>query len=325
MDTTRQLLFHLRAEAPGAAAQARAIGGALCYGAQTRWFSDPAACFADMLEDLRRAEQRIWLSIPAIRSGVMWQTVLMVLRQKAARGVDVRVIWDGRRSCLPMNYVNQLRYMRIRCRVLYRGRPFRAVLIDDGLLYFGGLQISDDRIGLWSRLGDCRAGVLRMRGSAAEAICGRFLSHFPDIPSAPDVKPSREYGYVCWTSDVPRAARNLILRAERSVCLMAPRITRGVGDVLRLAAASGVTVRAVVAHPPGRRLPGADLVRFPGRVQGLACCADGQTALISGGREGLWLHGRGAAGIESDLREIPGLTVSASGHTLPQEKMNNEY
>ena len=320
-----QLLSHLRAENPGAAAQARAIGGPLCYGAETRWFSDPKAWFSAMLEDLRRAERRVWLAVPTIRPGVMWETVLTVLRQRAARGVDVRVVWDGRRSRLPINYVNQLGFMRIRSRALYRGKPLRTAIIDDGLLYYGSLQISDDRIGLRSRLGECLSGAVRMRGSAAEAMCGRFLSHFPDILSAPEVQPSREYGYICWTSDMPRAVRNLILRAEHSVCLLAPRIPRPVGEALRLAAASGVAVRAVVAHLPGRALPGIELVRFAGRVRGFACCADGQTALVSGGREGLWLHCRGVAEIEADLRAIPGLSISASGHTLPKQIMKNEY
>ena len=316
LDTTRQRLSHLRAEAPGAAAQARAIGGALYYGARTGWFSDPAACFEALLDDLRRAERRIWLSVPSICPGVMWETVLTVLRRKAARGVDVRLLWDGRRSRLPINYVNHLRFMRIRSRALYRGKPFRAILIDDGLLYFGELRIGDGQIGLRSRLGDCRAGVLRLRGSAAEAVCGRFLSHFSDGLSAPEVRPSREYGYVCWTRDPSGAARNLILRAEHSVCLLAPRLTGPLRGALTLSAASGVAVHAVVGRLPRRAPPGVELLRFPGRVQGLACCADGQTALISGGREGLWLHGRGAAEIESDLRNIPGLNAAASGYTL---------
>ncbi len=311
-----QLLTRLRAEAPGAAAQARAIGGTLCYGAQTRWFSAPRECFEAMLEDLRRAQRRIWLAVPVIRRGVMWETVLTVLRRKAAGGVDVRLLCDGRRSGLSSRDVSQLALMRIRCRALYRETPFRALLLDDGLLYVGALQISDDRIGLRSRLGECRAGVLRLRSSAAEDVCRRFLSHFPEIRTVPDVRPSQEYGYVCWTRDMPGTARHLIGRAEHSACLMAPRLSGSLRRALQLAAASGVAVHAVVGRLPRRPLPGIALTRFPGRVQGLVCCADGQTAVVSAGREGLWLHGRGAAEIEADLRAIPGLTVSASGHTL---------
>lgn len=312
----QQLLSRLRAEAPGAAAQARAVGGTLYYGVQTGWFSDPAACFDALLDDLRQAERRVWLAVPAIRPGVMWETVLTVLRRKAARGVDVRLLWDGRRSRLPIHEADQLELMRIRGRALYRGELFRAILIDDGLLYVGDLQISDGWIGLRSRRGACRAGVLRLRGSAAEAVCGRFLACFSDDPPAPEVQPSREYGYVCWTRDLSGTARNLILRAEHSVCLLAPRLTGPLRGALTLSAASGVAVHAVVGRLPRRAPPGVELLRFPGRVQGLACCADGQTALISAGREGLWLHGRGAAEIESDLRNIPGLNAAASGYTL---------
>ena len=82
----QQLLSRLRAEAPGAAAQARAVGGTLYYGAQTGWFSDPAACFDALLDDLRRAERRVWLAVPTIRPGVMWETVLEVNELAYGRG-----------------------------------------------------------------------------------------------------------------------------------------------------------------------------------------------------------------------------------------------
>ena len=304
MDHTQQLLAHLRAEAPGAAAQAAAIGAPLCYGADTGWFSDPSPCFDALLEDLRRAEKAVWLAAPVIVPGVMWETVLSVLRRKAARGVDVRLVWDGRRSRLPICYANQLASMRIHGLALYRGRPFRALLIDGTLLYTGGLELRDGQIGLRCRRGERRVGMLRLHG-AAEPVCGRFLALFPDAAPPACGPQAQTYNYVSFFSDAPAVLTGLIRRTECSVRLMAPGLPPGrAAEALRLAAASGVEVHVLLNRRPCRKLPGVRIAEDGRRIAGWACVADGRTAMIAAGREGVWLHGRGAAGIEADLRAM---------------------
>ena len=304
MDHTQQLLAHLRAEAPGAAAQAAAIGAPLFYGADTGWFSDPSACFDAMLEDLRRAEKAVWLAAPVIVPGVMWETLLSVLRQKAARGVDVRLVWDGRRSRLPQYYVNQLARMHIHGRALYRGRPFRALLIDGTLLYTGGLAFRDGQIGLRCRRGERRVGVLRLHG-AAEPVCGRFLALFPDAAPPACKAQAQDYNYVSFFSDAPAVLTGLIRRAEHSVLLMAPGLPPGrAAEALSMAAASGVEVCVLLNRRPLRMLPGVRIAEDGRRITGWVCVADARTAAVAAGREGVWLHGRGADGIEADLRAM---------------------
>ena len=303
MDHT-QLLTCLRAEAPGAAAQAAAIGTPLYYGLNARWFSDPSACFDAALADLRRAEKCIWLSVPAIVPGVMWETVLSVLRQKAARGLDVRLVYDGRRSRLPLCYVNQFSPMHIHCRVLYRESPLRALIVDGNLCYTGDLAIRDSRIGLRSCRGTYRTAVLRMQGAAIAPLCARFLSDFPGAPAECPSQEAGEYGYVSFFPNAPAVLSGVIRRAERSVCLMAPGLSPRAADALRLAAASGVDTR-VLLNRVHRRLPGVQIVEDGRRIAACACVADGQTAAIFAGREGLWLHSRAVcAGIEADLRAM---------------------
>ena len=310
------LLSHLRTEAPGAAAQAQAIGAPLYYGMRTRWFSDPSACFSAMLSDLQRAEKRIWLA-GTVRRGVMWETMLDVLRQRAARGADVRVDCDGR---LPLHDVRRLEQMRIHCRVRHRFGSSLALLIDDETLYAGCMEICDAQIGLRCRRGDRLAGMLRLYGSAAASVGGRF---FPDDLKERDLAQTREsgeYSYVSSFSGRSGTVLNLIRRAERSIDLMAPRLDGQVRRALNLAAASGIAVWAVVGHPPPRMPPDIQLARFPGRIQGTTCCADGRTAVLAAGGEGIWLHGRGAAEIAADLREIPGLRACEAGYTLLQRR-----
>ena len=304
MDHT-QLLACLRAEAPGAAAQAAAIGAPLYYGLTAQWFSDPVACFDAMLEDLRQAEKCIWLSVPAIVPGVMWETILSVLRQKAARGLDVRLVYDARRSRLPLHYVNQLSPMHIRARALYRGSPLQALLIDGNLCYTGDLAIRDSRIGLRSRRGAYRIAVLRMQGAAIAPLCARFLSYFPDAPAECPPQEAGAYGYLAFFQDAPAVLSGLIRRAEHSVCLMTPHLSPGTADTLGLAAASGVETRVLLHRPPFRRPHGVQIAEDGRRMTACACVADGQTAAIIAGRAGLWLHSRAVcAEIESDLRAM---------------------
>jgi phosphatidylserine/phosphatidylglycerophosphate/cardiolipin synthase-like enzyme len=305
LDHTQQLLTCLRAEAPGAAAQAAAIGAPLYYGLTARWFSDPSACFDAVLADLRSAEKSIWLSVPTIVPGVMWETVLSVLRRKAACGLDVRLVYDGFRSRLPLHYVNRLSPMHIHCRPQYRGSPLRALIVDDDLCYTGDLTVRDSRIGLRSRRGAYRTAVLRMQGGAAAPLCARFLSYFPDAPAESPPQEAGEYGYLSFFQNAPAVLSCLIRRAERSVCLMAPGLSPRTADALYLAAASGVEVRTLLNHSPLRTLPGVQIVEDGRRITACACVADGQTAAIIAGREGLWLHSRAVcAGIEADLRAM---------------------
>ena len=90
------VLACLQAEAPAAAAAARAAGGPLRYGAQIRWMRGAEECLGAMLPELRAAERRLWLELTDARPGVVFDAVLTALRQCAARGVDVRLILGPR-------------------------------------------------------------------------------------------------------------------------------------------------------------------------------------------------------------------------------------
>ena len=303
--TQRELLPRLRAEAPGAAAQAAASGGTLRFGTRAQWFSDPPACFEAMLADLRRAEKSIWLAAPSICPGVMWETVLAVLRRKAAEGLDVRLLYGRYRSGLPMNYVNQLRVMHIRARALRRAGPFCALILDGVTGYFGSLEICDAQIGLRCRRRTGRRAILRLQGAAAEQLCQRFLPHFPDAQTVSEVPQTTDYCYTAFFTDAGRAIQNLIARAEHSVRLLAPGPVSGrIAAALCMAAASGVEACLIAARAPLRRLPGVQIACFPGGMRGYVCCADGQTAAVAAGREGIWLHGRGVPEIDADLRAM---------------------
>ena len=111
----RALLEQLRRENPAAAAQA----GMLCRIAEAHLFTDTAQTyfplgedlFPRLLADLRGAERFIYMEYFIIEEGRFWNSILDVLKAKAAEGVDVKVVYDdiGCMMTLPGDYWKTLR------------------------------------------------------------------------------------------------------------------------------------------------------------------------------------------------------------------------
>ncbi len=325
---TNATLLELQREAPSAGAQALAItrlgGCSVYYGGEVRWFSGGEACFSAMLEELRNAERSIWLEYFIIRPGVMWDSILMILRQKAARGVDVRVIYDdfGCLAGLKRGYPNTLRRMNIRCCVCNPFTPAlsacmgnrdhrKLMLIDGKICYTGGVNLSDEYIGLRQRCGHWKDGAVRLEGQAVYAFSALFLSMWEALSgekqSAPPIPPEKNRGYCYmapfWDSPlypepVGRSAiATMICRAERSVWLMTPYFVpdEALCHTLCLAASAGVEVRIITpgigdkwytqaltrAHYPKLLEAGVEIYEYtPGFLHTKACCADGVTAVV---------------------------------------------
>ena len=59
------------------------------------YFSSGEKEFPAILKELKNAEHFIFLEYFIIADGKMWNDILTILKQKAADGIDVRVIYDG--------------------------------------------------------------------------------------------------------------------------------------------------------------------------------------------------------------------------------------
>lgn len=83
--------------------------------------------FERLIEELKNAKHYIFLEYFIIEEGQMWNTILDILKEKAAEGVDVRVIYDdfGCLFLLPQDYSKQLEAMGIKCCVF---NPFVPLL-----------------------------------------------------------------------------------------------------------------------------------------------------------------------------------------------------
>lgn len=159
-----QTLERLKAQELGAASLAcylRGKGGGFPVYENTAvtYFPSGEAKFAELLCQLEKAKQYIFLEYFIIDEGLMWGRVLEVLARKAAEGVHVRVMYDG--TCefttLPRDYPKRLERLGIACKVFsplmpfvsthYNYRDHRKVLVIDGKVGFtGGVNLADEYI-----------------------------------------------------------------------------------------------------------------------------------------------------------------------------------
>ena len=136
--------------------------GAPLYGdTQSEYYAWGQDFFPRFLEELKGAKHFIFMEYFIIKPGYMWDTTLEILTQKAAEGVDVRLLFDafGCMFTLPENYDEFLRRKGIKCYpfapprlsgrisdyTMLNHRDHRKITVIDGNVGFtGGLNFSDE-------------------------------------------------------------------------------------------------------------------------------------------------------------------------------------
>ena len=145
--------------------------------------------FERLIEELKRAKHYIFLEYFIIEEGIMWNTILEILKEKAAEGVDVRVIYDdfGCLFLLPQNYSKKLEAMGIKCCVFnpfiplltirMNNRDHRKICIIDGHTAFtGGINLADEYINAINKYGHWKDTALVMKGDAVWSFTVMFLT-----------------------------------------------------------------------------------------------------------------------------------------------------
>lgn len=241
-------------------------------------------CLQDMLDAFRNAERYIFLEYFIIEEGIFWSAILDVLKEKAAQGIEVRVLYDdaGTAFRLPWNYPARLERMGIHCRVFNRmvpvlslrqnNRDHRKYAIVDGEIAFtGGINLADEYINVNARFGHWKDSVIRLEGDAVWSMTVSFLAMWDftkdkgwDFTRYQPLQSHRyEPGYVQPYHDCPWDEEpvgqvvylNLIFRAKRYVYITTPYLVldHALNMALMSAAKSGVDVRIITPHIPDKK------------------------------------------------------------------------
>ena len=253
----------------------------------SQFFTNGEEMWQQMLEDLKRAEKFIFLEYYIVDEGLMWDSILEVLEEKAAQGVEVKMLYDdiGCMVTLPGDYTVHLRSKGIdahkfnkvipRMTVAYNNRDHRKILVIDGQIsYTGGINLADEYINHIERFGHWKDSGIRIDGPATQAFTRLFLmnwyinrgeiSDFDQyhlenqtrfgsglcIPYGSGPKPiyKTKVGKIVY--------QNLINQAEDFVYITTPYliIDYDLTEDIKNAAMRGVDVRIVTPYIPDKKL-----------------------------------------------------------------------
>lgn len=249
---------------------------------ETVYLSPGEEKFQVLLRELSQAEHYIFLEYFIIQEGLMWNSVLDILQQKAKQGVKVRVLYDdwGCFLKLPKDYDHKLRKMGIQCRVFNRFKPVlssmqnnrdhRKIAVIDGKTAFtGGINLADEYINAIERFGHWKDAAVMIRGRAAWSFTLMFLQMW-ELAGGKDEDYARYYpwmfedcpvkasGFVQPYADSPMDRENvgehvylqIINNAKKYVYINTPYLVvdETMTSALCLAAKSGVDVRIVLPY-----------------------------------------------------------------------------
>ncbi len=246
--------------------------------------------FVDMIEDIKKAEKFIFLEFFIMKQGVMFDTLIDALEERAKAGVHIRLIYDDL-GCIdefPRKFYKVLQEKGIHVACFNPFRPFlsiimnnrdhrKIVVIDGKVAYTGGLNIADEYINKIERFGHWKDAGLRITGDSVWSFTTMFLEMWSfitkgtedfnkykviDNDNAALIKQGK--GFVQPYGDCPLDKRyliegiylNMINNARKYVYIFTPYLILGseISTALINAARSGVDVRIVTPAIPDKKM-----------------------------------------------------------------------
>lgn len=169
---------------------------------ECKYFSDTALMLASMLSDISSSRRTVYLEYYIISEGRVFDELLERLGGCAARGVDVRIMFDDLGSMLRLSasLTERLRELGINvgifsplCPRIGKGnnRDHRKLLvIDSEIAYVGGMNLSDEYIGESKKFGAWRDMGVRLFGACATGFEQSFLALWEYCRHTGSLKPS---------------------------------------------------------------------------------------------------------------------------------------
>lgn len=252
------------------------------------YYPSGESVFVAIKEELEKAKDFIFIEFFIISEGIMWNSILDILKKKVKEGVEVRVMYDGTCTvaCLPYSYPKRLRAMGIKAKMYAPIIPFlsthqnnrdhRKNLIVDGKVGFtGGINLADEYINERNLYGHWKDTAIKVSGDAVRSMVALFLQMWNVSEPRPwndehylDVKHEKlatAEGYIVPYGDEPTNEediaediyRDILNKARKYVHIMTPYliVDHEMLSALCFAAKRGVDVQLVLPHVPDKTIP----------------------------------------------------------------------
>ena len=266
-----------------------ATGSPVFFNTKTKYFSSGEKSFEEYLNDLKSAKKFIFMEYFIISEGFFLDSVLKILKEKAEKGLDVKIILDDVGSIFTLSNkkieemksygIKIVEFNQIHGIILpkHNNRTHRKMTIIDGkIAYTGGINIADEYINVIEKYGYWKDSVLKLEGHAVASFINMFISLWDystgentDLNSLYDKKVieknsniKEELGVVIPFSETPieestseNMYLNMIRRANRYIYITTPYliITWEMENALISAAKTGVDVRIITPHIPDKK------------------------------------------------------------------------
>ncbi len=250
------------------------------------FFDDAEKGLEAQKEALRKAEKFIFMEYHAIEDNTSFQGLKEILKEKAAQGVDVRVLYDevGSVGFINKDFIKRMEADGIACRVFnplipllsvfMNNRDHRKITVIDGKVGFtGGYNLAEEYFNKTHPYGHWKDTGVRLEGDAVRSLTQIFLEMWNSIhntdadydkllPVIPYT--ANDAGFVQPYADSPldnerigeSVYLNIIKNAKQYVYFATPyliisdEMTRELG----LAAKRGVDVRIITPGIPDKKV-----------------------------------------------------------------------
>lgn len=261
-----------------------------CYShSKVTYFEVGEKYFEDIIKTLKMAKEFIFIEFFIISRGKLWNEVLEILEEKAAEGVDIKILFDDIGSAGNMNhmYLQKLRKKGIEVVAfnkvvpilsgIYNNRDHRKIVIVDHIAaYTGGNNLADEYANIIQRFGHWKDTGVKIQGRAMNNLIALFLQLYElETKKKYDYDKLFNYeyeiyddpGYVIPFGDGPKPFfseligegnfLNMINSAKKSVYISSPYLipTHSLISAIRNAALRGVDVRIMLPGIPDKKLP----------------------------------------------------------------------
>ena len=310
-------------ELRGLHALARRLGaGGFVRGNRLQLLVDGEATFEAMLERIASAERFVLIQFYIFRDDAIGRRFQQALIERARAGVTVCFLFDEVGSSLTSAFLAELAGAGVKAHQFNPGRKgsrfqinFRnhrkIVVVDGSTAYVGGLNVGDDYLGRYPKIGRWRDTHLRIDGpGAAQAQ----IAFFKDWYWATDELPKAQFEIAACDQGEARVLvwhtgpadpqpecllfwLELITSAKRRLWIANPYFVppEAIAQALRLAVLRGVEVRLLVPDSNDSRMvgwascvhlselaqSGASIYRWPdGFMHQKVCLVDDDLAMI---------------------------------------------